>query len=149
VSACVRMCGVFLTVRSDESSFRSNGSVFLSASSFSGKLMPAPASPAQSLLISGPAGAMINIISLTTLIVRQIKVKVTLRSTISRSVASKQAVAYCWHSPAWLFLVPGPIGTHDHIFVLIYNPYRIRRWASSSVRGGVGLFNAVIYFIRC
>jgi hypothetical protein len=27
--------------------------------------------------------------------------------------ASKQAVAYCWHSPAWLFLVSGPIGTHD------------------------------------
>jgi hypothetical protein len=41
------------------------------------------------------------------------------------------------------------IGTHDHIFVLICNPYGIRRWASSSVRGGVGLFNAVIHFIRC
>jgi hypothetical protein len=55
---------------------------------------------------------------------------------------SKQAEAYCWHSPAWLFLVLSPTGTHDHIFVLIYNPYGIRRWASSSVRGGVGLFNA-------
>jgi hypothetical protein len=32
--------------------------------------------------------------------------------------------------------------THDHIFVLIYNPYGTRQWASSSVRGGVGLFNA-------
>jgi hypothetical protein len=62
---------------------------------------------------------------------------------------SKQAVAYCWHSPAWLFLVSGPIGTHDYIFVLIYNPYGIRRWTSSSVRGGVGRFNAVIHFSRC
>jgi hypothetical protein len=53
----------------------------------------------------------------------------------------KQAVAYCWHSAAWLFLVLNPIGTHDHIFVLIYNLYGIRQWASS-VRGGVGLFNA-------
>jgi hypothetical protein len=35
--------------------------------------------------------------------------------------ASKQAVAYCWHSPAWLFLVLSPIGTQEHIFVLIYN----------------------------
>jgi hypothetical protein len=52
---------------------------------------------------------------------------------------SKQAVAYCWHSPA---LVSGPIGTHDHIFVFIYNPYGIRRWASSSVSGGVVLINA-------
>jgi hypothetical protein len=56
------------------------------------------------------------------------------------TLASKQAVAYCWHSPAWLFLVLSPIGTHDHIFVLIYNPYGIRQWASSSVRGGVDLF---------
>jgi hypothetical protein len=30
-------------------------------------------------------------------------------------------------------LLLSPIGTHDHIFVLIYNPYGIRRWASSSV----------------
>jgi hypothetical protein len=59
-----------------------------------------------------------------------------------RKNASKQAVAYCWHSPAWLFLVLSPIGTHDHIFVLIYNPYGIRQWASSSLRGGLGLFNA-------
>jgi hypothetical protein len=68
-----------------------------------------------------------------------------------RTRKRKQAVAYCWHSPAWLFLALSPIGTQDHIFVLIYNPYGIRRWASSSVRGGVGLFNAVIYeyFIRC
>jgi hypothetical protein len=57
-------------------------------------------------------------------------------------LASKQAVAYCWHSPAWLFLVQSPIGTRDHIFVLIFNPYTVRQWASSSVRG-VGLFNAV------
>jgi hypothetical protein len=38
------------------------------------------------------------------------------------------------------------VGTHDHIFVLIYNFYGIRRWASSSARGGVGLFNAVIHY---
>jgi hypothetical protein len=56
---------------------------------------------------------------------------------LSLLVASKQAVAYCWHSSAWLFSVPSPVGTQDHIFVLIYNPYGIRRWASSSVRGGV------------
>jgi hypothetical protein len=49
--------------------------------------------------------------------------------------ASKQAVAYWWHSPAWLFLVNSPIGTRDHIFVLIFNPYAIRQWASSLVRG--------------
>jgi hypothetical protein len=59
-----------------------------------------------------------------------------------RQLLSKQSVAYCWHLPAWLFLVLSPIGTHDHIFVLIYNPYGIRQWASPSVRGGVGLFNA-------
>jgi hypothetical protein len=61
---------------------------------------------------------------------------------LSVSTARKQAVAYCRHSPAWLFLVLSPIGTHDHIFVLIYKPYAIRRWAFSSVRGGVGLFSA-------
>jgi hypothetical protein len=66
-------------------------------------------------------------------------------------IESKQAVAYRWNLPAWLFLVSSPIGTQDHIFVLIYvyNPYGIRRWASSSVRGGVGLFNAVRHVIRC
>jgi hypothetical protein len=59
------------------------------------------------------------------------------------------AVPHCWHSPAWLFLVSGPIGTHDYIFVLIYDPYAIRGWASSLVRGRVGLFDAVMHFIRC
>jgi hypothetical protein len=71
---------------------------------------------------------------------------------LSLKQASKQAVAYCWHSPAWLFLVLSPIGTHYHIFVLIYNHYGIRRWASCSVRGGVGLFNAaalcLLFYLR-
>jgi hypothetical protein len=64
-----------------------------------------------------------------------------LNSRLRLGFASKQAVAYCRHSPAWLFLVLSPIGTHAHIFLLIHNPYGIRKCASSSVRG-VCLFNA-------
>jgi hypothetical protein len=47
----------------------SNGGVFLSVISFSGKLMPASASPAHSPLILSPAGPVSYIFSLTTVIV--------------------------------------------------------------------------------
>jgi hypothetical protein len=48
------------------------------------------------------------------------------------------AVDCCWPSLAQSFLVLGPVGTYDQIFVHSKNIYMFENRSSSSARGGLG-----------
>jgi hypothetical protein len=72
---------------------------------------------------------------------------------VTVTLTSKQASKQASSSLLLAFSSMVILGVEPHrdpwpYFCSIFNPYAIRQWASSSVRGGVGLFNAVIYFIR-
>jgi hypothetical protein len=63
----------------------------------------------------------------------------TRRATVLSVILLSRAVICCWPSSAQLFLVSGPVGTHNHIFVFFPRHLIVLKRDSSSIKGGVSL----------